>query len=110
MLRERLPAGTETRDVELRGHGLTTVPGRAVIRRWTRPERVRRGFRLSARLLLPIMGLLLPLGFLEPFLFLIWGSVVYAAILLIAGPLLFAKYSAEEVSFFHVEAACPHCR
>jgi len=80
------------------------------VRHWPRGERMRRGFRLSFKILFPIMLALIPLGVLEPFAFMIWGSIAYGIILFIAGPMLFAKYYGEEYSFFAVETPCPRCQ
>ncbi len=80
------------------------------VRHWQPSERVRRGFRLSFKILFPLMLALLPFGVLEPFAFMIWGSIAYGIILFIAGPMLFAKYYGEEYSFFAVESPCPRCQ
>lgn len=85
------------------------VDGTAWVNDWSKGERIRRGVAVSARKILPIMALPLPLALLEPFLFLIWGSVFYALLVTLAGPFLFAKYWAEESSFTRVDAPCPHC-
>jgi hypothetical protein len=111
MFKEKIPKGCEVRKVKLvdgsktRGH-----MGKALVKEWTSQERIRRGFRNSFKLLSPILVVILPFAFLEPFLFMFWGSGVLFIVVAIAGPLLFAKYWGEQTSFFHVDGTCPHCK
>jgi hypothetical protein len=109
MIKEAIPEGLQFREVQLLGSGEESVRGRAAVKAWTHKERTLRGFRISAKMLSPIVLFMLPFAFLEPFLFMIWGSIAMAIVFLVAGPVLFGKYRAEEVSFFYVDGPCPHC-
>ena len=100
---------SEFRTGTLSGNSLESFPARIAIQRWTGKERLKRGFKRSFKILFPILIGLFPFGFLEPFLFMIWGSIAVGLILFLAGPLLFSKYFSEKSSFEYVEGECPYC-
>jgi len=74
----------------------------------------REAFLYGGRKSLTITGLallaLLPFGLLEPFLFLIWGSVAIAILVLLVGPFLHLKYWKDRITFDYADAECPHCK
>ncbi|MGZ3698741.1 MAG: hypothetical protein ACXWPM_09270 [Bdellovibrionota bacterium] len=109
-LREKMPEKLDFAPAEVSGQGSESFAGKVAYRKWERTDRIRRGFRQSARILLPIMLGALPLAVLEPFFFMVWGSVFYGAMIAIAGPILFARYWGEEATFYFVEGQCPYCR
>jgi hypothetical protein len=64
----------------------------------------------AARLLGIVMLVALPFGFLEPFLFMIWGSGLFILLVFIIGPILHLHFASETHSFTCVEAECPYCQ
>ncbi len=52
----------------------------------------------------------LPFGLLEPFLFMLWGSLLFFVLLFIVGPYLHVRFADERVSFISVRSHCPHCQ
>lgn len=84
--------------------------GQALITRWSSREAFWRGFIRALKIVAILIGITLPLLFLEPFLFLIWGTVVIGMNLMFVGPYLHLKYWNERISFSLVEATCPHCQ
>lgn len=51
----------------------------------------------------------LPFAFLEPFLFLGWGTLFFLFLAVVLGPYLHMKFAAELQSVQHVSGECPHC-
>lgn len=84
--------------------------GKAAIKRWDQKSAFWRGFKKSAKIVGVIILLALPFGFLEPFAFMVWGSILIGLTLLVLGPFLHMRFWAESVSFFYVEATCPYCQ
>jgi hypothetical protein len=109
MLKESIPANLEYKSVLVLDSSLNQYPGRAAFKQWTAREAFVRGFRRSARTIGVLLLIPLPFAFLEPFAFMVWGSLTIGALLLIVGPYLHLKYWGETSSFFFVEAECPHC-
>jgi len=64
------------------------------------------GAKKSARLVGILFLAMLPFGFLEPFLFLIWGTIATLFLVLVAGPVLHMHYSNETSTFTRVDAQC----
>ena len=52
----------------------------------------------------------LPLGFIEPFLYLFWGSTLLGILVFVVGPLLHFKYANERISFQSATGKCPTCQ
>jgi hypothetical protein len=86
------------------------LPGWAEVSELSEKQAFWRGGRRSAKLIGVIMLAVLPFGVMEPFLFMIWGSIVFLALVLFVGPFMHLIFASETRSFAHVEAACPHCR
>ncbi len=68
-----------------------------------------KGGKRSAKLVGIAMLVLFPFGFLEPFLFMVWGSAAFMVLIVIVGPLLHLSFSNETRSFKRVDATCPNC-
>lgn len=109
MWKEKRPEELDYQEVRIWDSSGVFFEGRAAFRKWTSAESFWRGFRKSAKIVLISIGVMLPFGFLDPFAFLIWGSLGIGAALLILGPFLHLKYWGEAVSFFFVESECPYC-
>lgn len=109
MIKEKLPQLLQFNNVIVKDSSNCTYPGRAAIKEWTSKEAFLRGFQISAKVTGTLLAITLPFAFLEPFAFMVFGSVAIGSILLILGPFLHMKYWAEPVSFFYVESECPYC-
>jgi len=109
MLKEQIPADLEYKAVWVLDSSLREYPGQAAFKQWTPREAFFRGFRRSARIVALLFIVPLPFAFLEPFAFMVWGSLALGGLLLVLGPYLHLKYWGETRSFFFVEAECPHC-
>lgn len=68
------------------------------------------GGKRAAKIIGIVMLALLPFGFLEPFLFLVWGSVALVILIGFVGPYLHLTYASETRSFTGVRGECPSCR
>ncbi len=109
MLKEPLPVNLEYKAVTVWDSSLRQYPGRAAFKQWTPREAFLRGFRRSVKIIGVLFLVPLPFAFLEPFAFMVWGSLALGGLLLVLGPYLHLKYWGETCSFFFVEAECPHC-
>ncbi len=67
------------------------------------------GGRRAAKWIGSILLVALPFGFLEPFLFMIWGSLLLLFLFVVVGPFLHLKFSDERQSFTFVSVPCPYC-
>lgn len=110
LIPEKIPKGLVVEEVRILSPSRETwTPGKAAVKRWTPFESFARGFRKAAKLAFILLVLPLPLAFVEPFLFMIWGSVLGLLLIAVVGPVLHFLYSAESESFFYVDGACAHC-
>jgi hypothetical protein len=109
MLKEALPENLEFKSVFVLDSSLRQFPGLAAYRQWTPREAFLRGFRRSAKIVGVLFLVPLPFAFLDPFAFLVWGTLTLGVLVLVLGPYLHLKYWGETSSFFFVEAECPHC-
>lgn len=109
MFQETLPEHLSYRSVRVLDSSAIEYPGKAAIREWTLKEAFWRGFRKAAKIASILIGITLPFAFLEPFAFMVWGSVTVVSVLLFVGPFLHMKFWAESVTFFYVESECPYC-
>lgn len=109
MLDEKIPDQLQYKSVIVLDSSAKSYPGRVAIRSWTSGEAFWRGFKRSAKIVGVLVGIPLPFAFLEPFAFMVWGSVVIASAVLFVGPFLHMTYWEESVSFFFVESECPYC-
>ena len=66
----------------------------------------RRSFKLVGFGLLAM----LPFGFIEPFMFMVWGSLAIVLLFLVVGPFLHIHLAGETRSFTEIRAACPLCQ
>jgi hypothetical protein len=110
MLKEKLPDGLVFISVLVVDSSGDQQAGRAAVKRWTPKESFLRGFRKAAKIVSVLIAGCLPFAFLEPFAFMVWGSLVIGGLVLVLGPFLHLKYGSEAESFFYVEAKCPHCQ
>lgn len=109
MFDEKIPQKLERVKVMVSGSSSEEHPGWAWIKKWSPKEAFWRGFRKAAKIVAVLIGLILPLAFLEPFAFMVWGSIVILGSILFLGPILHLKYWEEAISFFYVEAKCSYC-
>lgn len=109
MFKEKVPTDFVFQAVALVDSAGVRTSGRAAIKKWTPKESFWRGFKRAARIVAILIGACLPFAFLEPFAFMVWGSVAIGTVVLIIGPILHLKYWQETESFFYVEAECPQC-
>ena len=86
------------------------IPGTAEVEIIAPQQAFWKGARRSGKLIALGALIVLPFGFLEPFLFMLWGSGVFLILLLIIGPYLHLRFASETASFAFVKAACPHCQ
>lgn len=100
----------EHENVEILSSSGEVLPGRAAFRRWTSKEAFWRGFRRSGKVVGILVLLPLPFAFLEPFAFMVWGSIAILAAFAVVGPYLHMKFWGESTSFFYVEGQCPYCQ
>ncbi len=99
-----------TRKVLILGSSGEVYPGTARVQTWTAGKRFWRGLKRSARIVGACLLVILPFAVIEPFAFLLWGSVVLGFLFLFLGPFLHLKYWCETTSFEHVESHCPSCK
>ncbi|HTL11940.1 MAG TPA: hypothetical protein VL588_05610 [Bdellovibrionota bacterium] len=93
----------------VRGNSDRVESVEAVVRRWTAAQAFGRGGKIGLRTLGIAALLVLPLAMIEPFFFLVWGSVVFGILFLIVGPYLHLKYWGERASLVGVKGRCPEC-
>jgi len=96
-------------EVYLYGKNPTPEKGIVTYKHWSKKERFFRGFKLSSKISLLLILVVLPFAIMEPFLFMIWGSIVFFVIIGLLGPLMHLLFFSEEVTFFSVKAKCPYC-
>ncbi|MGE0615841.1 MAG: hypothetical protein AB7P04_09380 [Bacteriovoracia bacterium] len=101
---------TRTVDVNVFDSSMNGTPGVATVQEWNSTQAFVRGFKRSARIVIMIFVIMLPLAVIEPFLFMIWGSAISALLIFIVGPFLHMKYWSERATFLHVESSCPYCK
>lgn len=99
---------TEIR-VKVYGPAGEDYPGVAIVERRSEMEAFRRGGRKSLKIIGIIFGASLPFAFLDPFFFLLWGSILASVLLVIVGPYLHYRFADEVESFREVKAECPSC-
>ena len=85
------------------------IAGVAHVTELSRQQAFWKGAKRSARIVGIVMGVLLPFAFMEPFLFLIWGSITFLVLVFLVGPYLHLQFATETSSFSTIHAACPHC-
>lgn len=88
----------------------TRIPGVAQVRTRSSNQAFWWGGKKALKIIGSVFACFLPLAFLEPFLFMVWGSIVLSILVLIVGPILHYRYLNETTSFEFVQAECPHCR
>lgn len=109
MLKEKPPKRLTSVPVFILDSSLKKHKARAAVKKWTPREAFWRGFRQSAKIVGILVLLPLPFAFLEPFAFMVWGSLALLVSLIVIGPVLHLKFWSETESFFHVEGECPSC-
>ena len=110
LIPEKLPPGLVFEEVMLLSAGRDrNYSGRAAVKRWTAREAFFRGMKKASKIAFVLLVVPLPLAFIEPFLFLIWGGVLGFLLITVVGPLLHFIYAREGASFFFVEGRCPRC-
>jgi hypothetical protein len=67
------------------------------------------GAKKSLKVIGVIGGVALPFAFLEPFLFLVWGSALAMFLVLFLGPYLHMYFASEKISFKEVVGSCLYC-
>lgn len=95
--------------VEIRSASGEAFPATARVETRSGRQAFFRAGKRSLRWVGGVALLCLPFAFLEPFLFMIWGSVVFGVLFLLVGPFLHLMLSDEKASFTFVEGKCPHC-
>ena len=110
MLREKTPKHLTFESVFVLDSSGKKHPGLAAIKKWTSKEAFNRGFKKSAKIVGTLIAITLPFAFMEPFAFMVWGSIALGITLLFVGPFLHMTYWNEPVSFFYVETSCPYCK
>lgn len=109
MFSEKIPSDLKNVPVIVLDNSGLKYPGMAAIKVWTPQEAFCRGFKKSLKIVRVLLLLPLPFVFLEPFAFMIWGSLSLAGAFFLAGPFLHVYYWSESTSFFFVDAECPYC-
>lgn len=100
----------EFRKVQILSSSGDKYEGTAAVHIWTPTEAFWRGLRKSGRIVGIILLCILPFALMEPFAFMLWGSVSIGILVLIVGPVLHLKYWNESTSFEYVTGTCPGCR
>jgi hypothetical protein len=83
--------------------------GIADITIWNTKQAFWVGAKKSLRIIVTIGAIALPFAFLEPFLFLVWGSVLVMFLVLFLGPFLHMYFASEKISFNEILGECPYC-
>ena len=109
MLKETIPNNLEFKSVTLFDSSRRPFPGRVAFKIWTSAESFKRGFKRSLKIVSILFVLPLPFALLEPFAFIVWGSITLAFIVFVLGPYFHLKYWNEKQTFFYVQAECPSC-
>ena len=109
MLKEKLPSSLESKPVTVFDSARNPYPGQAGVKVWTPQEAFKKGFLKAAKVVGILIILPLPLGFLDPFAFMVWGTIVFLSLILFVGPYLHLHYWKESASFFYVQGTCPYC-
>jgi len=86
-----------------------STPGTAQVTVLSTQQAFWKGAKRSAKLIGIVAMILLCFAFLEPFLFMVWGSVALVFLVLFLGPYLHLRFASETKSFEFVKAKCPHC-
>jgi Zn ribbon nucleic-acid-binding protein len=85
-------------------------PGSAEVVLLSQKSAFNKGAKRAAKLIgAGILGIL-PFGFLEPFLFMFWGTAVVLILVIGVGPYLHLKFASELRSFTSVHSKCPYCQ
>lgn len=85
-------------------------PGTATIITRSSKEAFWAGGKRSAKLVAILVVAMLPFGFMEPFLFMIWGSIALVVLIFGLGPFLHLIFWGERTSFTEVQGSCPYCK
>ncbi|MCC7440523.1 MAG: hypothetical protein IT285_02755 [Bdellovibrionales bacterium] len=100
----------ETRvPARFRGDSGRVREGEAIVRNWTAAEAFWRGGKKGLSLIGVVALIALPFAMVEPFLFMIWGSLLFGALFLLVGPLIHATYFGERRSLVGILGNCPEC-
>jgi hypothetical protein len=100
---------TESVSVVLIDQSGIEAPGVATVLYLTPRQAFWNGAKRSAKYIGILFLCALPLGILEPFLFMAWGSGLLFILIVLVGPRLHMKFANETSSFTEVQAECSYC-
>ena len=86
------------------------IPAQARVKEYSKKEAFFRGAKRSAKICGGAALLTIPLGVIEPFLYMIWGSVTIGTLVFLLGPLLHLKFSGETLALESIDTPCPKCK
>ena len=108
-IEEKIPDQLAFVSVQLIDTSGNKFDGQAATREWSSKEAFFRGLKRSSKRIGIILLAMIPLAFIEPFIFMSAGGTIMGLLVFVLGPYLHLRYWAEGISFFFVDSRCPYC-